>query len=106
MRFDHAIDLFVTDMASQGRLTSPGSERAYRDTLYLLTREEVARMLAAASTRRERRVIFLGICAGLRNQELRGLQGRHFERPGWIWISGDIAKGGRERWIPVIEELA
>jgi site-specific recombinase XerD len=176
MRFDDAIDLFVSDMASQGRLTSPGSERAYRDTLYALadevgnrdprtvtrhdvkhvlrrwahpntqrknrsvlisffdwsmeegyrkdnparqtrrpkrrlaqvyrlTREEVARMLTAATSIRERRVIFLGICAGLRNQELRGLQGRHFERPGWIWVSADIAKGARERWIPVIYEL-
>jgi integrase len=62
-------------------------------------------MLPAARSTRERRAIFLGICAGLRNQELRGLEGRHFERPGWIWVSSDIAKGRRERWLPVIAEL-
>jgi integrase len=40
-----------------------------------------------------------------RNRELRGLQGRHFQRAGWVWISADIAKGGRQRWIPVLPEL-
>lgn len=171
MRFDDAIDLYVSDMVSQGRLTSPRSERAYRDALYLLadevanrdpravtrqdvkrvlrrwthpntqrknrsvfisffdwsmeegyrkdnparqtrrpkrrpaqvyrlTREEVSRMLTAASSIRERRVIFLGICAGLRNQELRGLQGHHFERPGWIWISADIARAAASDGFP------
>jgi integrase len=73
--------------------------------MYRLTRDEAALMLQAAGSTRERRAIFLGICAGLRNQELRGLQGRHFERKGWIWVSSDIAKGRRERWLPVIAEL-
>jgi hypothetical protein len=41
MRFNLAIDLYVADMRSQGRLTSSSSERAYRDTLYLLA-DEVA----------------------------------------------------------------
>ena len=54
-------------------------------------------MLDAARGIRERRAISLGLCAGLRNAELRGLQGRHFERPGLIWVSADIAKGRRER---------
>ena len=54
---------------------------------------------------RERRIAHIGICAGARNRELRGLQGRHFQRAGWVWISGDIAKGGRPRWIPVLPEL-
>jgi integrase len=45
------------------------------------------------------------ICAGARNRELRGLQGRHIQRAGWVWISADIAKGGRQRWIPVLPEL-
>ena len=31
-------------------------------------------------TVRERRIAHLGICAGVRNRELRGLQGRHFQR--------------------------
>ncbi len=70
-----------------------------------LTLDEAARMLAAADGIRERRVMFLGFCGGVRLAELIGLQGRHFRRPGWVWISSDIGKGGRERWIPVIAEL-
>jgi hypothetical protein len=45
-----------------------------------------------------------GRCAGLRDAELRGLQGRHFTRAGFVWVSGDIAKGVRERWVPVIPD--
>jgi integrase len=41
----------------------------------------------------------------LRNAELRGLKGRHLARPGWVWVSSDIAKGGRERWVPVTPDL-
>ncbi len=41
---------------------------------------------------RERRVIFRGLCAGLCNAELRGLQGRHFARGGLVWVSADIAR--------------
>lgn len=73
--------------------------------VYRLTRREAASMLGAARPGRERRAIYLGICAGLRNAELRGLQGRHFQRPGFIHVSEDIAKGGRERWIPVLPDL-
>ncbi len=62
-------------------------------------------MLAAVEDTREKRAIYLGLCAGLRSGELRGLQGRHFQRPGWLWVSADIAKGNRERWVPVTEEL-
>jgi site-specific recombinase XerD len=50
-------------------------------------------------------VIFIGVLAGLRNQELRGLQRRHVERVGAIWVSCDVAKGGRERFVPVLAEL-
>lgn len=71
-----------------------------------LTEREVVAILAAASGRRERRAIYLGLCAGLRNSELRGLQGRHFVRDGWILVSADIAKGARERTVPVIADLA
>jgi integrase/recombinase XerC len=73
---------------------------------YRLNRAEVAAMLSAAATERERWAIHLGLMAGLRNAELRGLKGEHFQRPGFIWVSGDIAKGGKERWVPVIAELA
>jgi integrase len=73
---------------------------------YRLTEAEALAVLDAARGTRERRAIFLGLCAGLRNAELRGLQGRHFSRSGLVWVSPDIAKGGRERWVPVIPDLA
>jgi integrase/recombinase XerC len=73
--------------------------------VYRLTLTEAAAMLDACRTPRERRAITLGICAGLRNAELRGLQGIHFQRPGFVWVSANIAKGGRERWVPIIDEL-
>lgn len=176
MRFSIAIDMFVADWTSQGRLRSPRSELAYRATLnlhaddvtnrdpsktgrddvkrtlarwknpntqytrrahlvsfydwtmeegyretnparqtrrprrrkaqvYRLTRGEAAAMLSAAETTRERRAIFLGLCAGLRLSELLGLQGRHFQRPGFVWVSADIGKGNKERWVPVLADL-
>lgn len=73
---------------------------------YRMNEAEVGALLEAVRTEREARAIFLGICAGLRNAELRGLQGRHFARAGWVWVSEDIAKGGRERYVPVLSELA
>lgn len=75
-------------------------------SVYRLSSDEAARLLAAATSQLERRALSLGLCLGLRNAELRGLQGRHFQRPGYIWVSADIAKGKRERWLPVTEELA
>lgn len=74
------------------------------------TRDEVVRLMDAtagtlASRRRERWVIYLGVLAGLRRQELCGLQGRHFARDGWVWVSSDIGKRGKERWVPVLPEL-
>lgn len=75
-------------------------------SVYRLTRGEVIALMHACATERERRVIYIGLLAGLRNQELRGLQRRHFERPGAVWVSADIAKGARERFVPVLAELA
>lgn len=86
------------------RQTRPPKTR--KPQIYRMTRPEVVRFLQAAQTTRERRVSHLGVCAGIRNHELRNLQRRHFERPGWVHISADIGKGGRERWIPVLPELA
>lgn len=172
-----AIDAYIVDMRSQGRINSPATERSYRSILdrhgedvlnrdphyigredikrtlrrwanpntqrvgrailisfydwtmeeglrkdnparqtrrpkrrptnvYRLTRTEAASMLAASlSSRRDSRAIHLGILAGLRNAELRGLQGRHFQRPGFVWVDSTVAKGGRERWVPVLAEL-
>jgi integrase/recombinase XerC len=91
------------------RKDNPASQtrppRTRKPEVYRLTREEAARMLAAARGAREQRAIFLGICAGLRNAELRGLQGRHFHRPGLVHVSADIAKGGSGRWVPATLEL-
>jgi site-specific recombinase XerD len=80
--------------------------RRRRSDSYRLTEGAVVALLRSARGVRERRAIFLMLCAGLRNAELRGLQGRHFERPGLVHVSADIAKGGRERWVPVIADLA
>jgi site-specific recombinase XerD len=178
VRFTTAVDLFFADMRLHGRITSPGTETAYRQVLnahatdignrdprtvnrddikrtlarwphpntqasrhaaltsffdwameegirrdnparqvrrarrkptavYRLTREEAAAMLAASlPDQRTRWAIHLGICAGLRSAELRGLRGRHFQRPGFIHVSADIAKRGKERWVPVLGDLA
>ncbi len=70
-----------------------------------LTLDEVRAFLAAATGRSERRMAFLASCAGLRCSELRLLQGLHFARKGWILVSAELAKGGRERWIPVMIDL-
>jgi integrase len=66
----------------------------------------VVQLLGAIRGERERRAIYLGPCAGRRRQELLGLQGRHFMRDGFGSVSADIAKGKRERWVPIIAELA
>lgn len=86
--------------ARQTRRTKRRASEVYR-----LTSEETVALLGATRGRRERRAIWLGICAGLRNAELRGLQGRHFQRPGFIEVTADIAKGKRQRWVPVIAQL-
>lgn len=79
--------------------------RTRKPTVYRLTRDEVRQLRAAARPGRERRFTDLGLLGGLRAQEMLGLQGRHFRRPGWIWVSEDIGKGRRERWVPVLPEL-
>jgi site-specific recombinase XerD len=73
--------------------------------VYRLTHDETTRMLQACIGDREHRVIWIGCCAGLRSAELRGLQGRHLRRDGYVWVSADIAKGGRERYVPIIPDL-
>jgi site-specific recombinase XerD len=81
------------------------SPRGREPRVHRLTLDETRRFLAAARGRTERRIAYLGVCAGLRSNELRQLQGRHFAREGWLLVSGDIAKGGRERWVPVMADL-
>jgi integrase/recombinase XerD len=75
-------------------------------SVYRLTRMEVEAMIAACETERQRWVILLGVCTGARTAELMEFQGRHFAREGFVWFSEDIAKGAKERWVPVLPELA
>jgi len=70
-----------------------------------LTLDETRAFLTAATGRTERRIAFLGACAGLRCSELRLLQGLHFAREGWILVSAEMAKGRRERWVPVMVDV-
>jgi integrase/recombinase XerD len=176
LKLSAAVDLFVADRRSQGRINSPNTEAAYRakldahaedvserdpsktgrddvkrtlrrwehpnsqrqahavltsfydwcmeegirDTnparmvrrakarkvsIYRPTREEVVRLVAAAETPRERWAVHLGVLAGLRREEMRLLRKEHFARFGFIHVSSDIAKGNRERWVPVLPEL-
>jgi integrase len=80
--------------------------RGTQPQVYRMGRDEVVRFLDASNTRRrDRWVAHLGCLAGLRSQEIRGVQGRHFTREGWVWVSRDIAKGDKERWVPVLPEL-
>lgn len=76
-----------------------------KTSIYRLTHDETISLLDAAITRRERWATHIGVCAGARNSELRHLKLEHFLRPGFIWFSADIAKGGKERWVPVISDL-
>lgn len=178
LSFQRAIELFIADAKSEGRMTSKHTERAYREKLslhgedlgnhhpavavradirttlrrwenpttqahahailssfyawcveeelrrdnpvaavrrpkkrqavvYRMTPSEVRALLdASKSDERDKWVAHLGVCAGLRSQELLGVQGRHFDRKGFVWVSGALGKGGKERWIPVIADLA
>lgn len=75
-------------------------------SVYRLQLGEARRMMLAAEPGLETRAIYLGLCAGLRSAELLGLQARHFTRPGYVWVSSDIGKGGKERYVPVTIDLA
>jgi site-specific recombinase XerD len=176
MNFARALDLYIADMTSQGRLNSESAVRGYRSTLeahaedvgnrdpryvgrdhvkrtlrrwahpntqatnrsklvsfydwameegirndnparqtrrprrrtaktYRMPDAEARALLEAACGPRERRAIYLLMCAGLRNAEIRGLRGYHFEREGFIRVPPDIAKGRRERWVRVLADL-
>lgn len=79
------------------------SPRKRQTQVYKLTQAEVLQLLAAAkSDQRDNWMARLGVFAGLRAQEMLGVQGRHFDRAGWVWVSEGIAKGRKERWVPVM----
>lgn len=73
---------------------------------YRMTSAEAAQMLMAARPGMETWAVSLGLYAGLRRNELRNLRGYHLARPGFVWVSPDIAKGGRERWVPLPDHTA
>jgi integrase len=108
----HAILISFYDWAMEEGVRKDNPARQVRKakkretSVYRLTRGEVVRIIDACETVRERRLIVIGFTAGARNQELRGLRGEHFQRDGFIWFSPDIAKGSRERWVPVLSEAA
>lgn len=108
-RLSHLRSFYRWAMQEGIRADNPAEQvpaiRARPTSVYRLSRDETAAILLAARTTREKRIVRLGIGAGLRNSELRGMQGRHFERPGFIWVSPDIGKGGKGRWVPVIADL-
>ncbi len=97
---------FYDWMVEEGLAPHPAAAARGREPrVHRLTLDEVRRFLAAARAGSERRIAYLGVCAGLRRNEMRLLQARHFARDGWIWIPPELAKGGRERWVPVIRDL-
>lgn len=73
-----------------------------------LTRQETEQLLAWArddATFTERWAIYLGICAGLRCQELCLLEVPAVMRRGWVHVERSAGKGQKERWVPVISDL-
>lgn len=106
----HCVSFFDWMLEEGLRLDNPARQtrrpRKRPPQVYKLTRSEVAALRDAVRTTRERRALDLGLFVGLRAQELCGLQGRHFRRVGWVWVSGDIAKGPRGRWVPAPAELS
>lgn len=109
-RAAHAILISFYDWSMEEGIRKDNPARQVRkarkreSSVYRLTRQEVVALMDACRTARERRIVILGVCVGARNQELRGLRGEHFQREGYVWISPDIAKGKRERWVPVLIE--
>jgi integrase/recombinase XerD len=83
------------------------SPRRRKPQRYRLTRDEVHAIRSSYITERERWLGDLGLLAGLRLAELQGLKGSHFQREDgrFVWVSADIAKGGKQRYVPVVPDL-
>ena len=101
---------FYDWMVEEGlRETNPARQvrapRGREPRVRRLTLDETRAFVAAARGRTERRIAYLAACAGLRCSELKLLRGMHFAREGWVLVSADMAKGGRERWVPVMADL-
>ena len=88
--------------------TSPARQvpkvRTKKHGINRLTHPEIVALLDAAEpVRRDRWAINLLLYTGARNAELRGLTARDLAREGWVRLHG---KGDKERWVPVVPELA
>lgn len=112
-RHAHAVLTSFYDWACEEGIRPDNPARQVRrarkrpTSVYRLTNtESVALLEASMFSRRERWAIHLALLAGVRNQELRGLQARHFARPGFVHLTAQVAKGGWERWVPIVDELA
>lgn len=111
-RTAHAILTSFYDWCMEEGLRDTNPSRQVRrakrraTAVYRLTRHEAVRLLDLPADQRTTWVLHLGLLAGIRSQELRGLQAHHFSRPGFVWIDNTIGKGNKERWIPVLPELA
>lgn len=96
MVYEEILDVSPASQVRPVRIKSQAKTR--------LTREEIVKLLNAAEpVRRDRWAVWLMLYAGLRNEELRTLKGRDLAREGWVHV---IGKGGKERWMPVVPELA
>ena len=86
----------------------PRAKRA-KPQINRLTREETEQLLTWAASEKasltERWVIYLGVCAGLRCQELCRITKADVARPGWVHVTRGMGKGNKERWVPVISDL-
>ena len=83
----------------------PQTRRRRQPRAFRLTRADVVALMDAAKSPLERRVVYFGVLTGARVTELTLLRVSHLQRAGFVHFSHDIAKGGRERWVPVLPEL-
>jgi integrase len=110
LHHSHLVSFWDWNMEEGLRRDNPARQvrrtKTQKPNVYRLTRDEVRAFRAAARDERERTVADLGLLAGLRATEILGLQGRHFRRRGWVWVSPDIAKGKQKgRDVRVLPEL-
>lgn len=111
----HSCFIAFFDWATQEDLREDNPARAVprakraKPQINRLTREETEQLLTWAASDKaslaERWAIYLGICAGLRCQELCRITKADVSRPGWVHVTRGMGKGNKERWVPVIADL-
>lgn len=95
------------------RTTNPAQAvrraRKTKPKINRLKRDEIVQLLRWAASPKarttERWTIYLGVCAGLRSQELRYCTVKDVMRPGLLHVPRTAGKGSKERWVPVIADL-